>query len=124
MKTSNPAGAINGTEKARYVFWTGQTNSNDAFVHFKGTLDEVNTYLQNTKVCPIKLSLKETVYVQVEQIDLTSLNTLGLKNDGNENISGYAPPTNNGASNPADPIPNYSEWVPNTIKGNYKSRVE
>jgi hypothetical protein len=116
INTTDRAGAINGSLRTRNVFYAGQLNSNDAYVLFKGTESQVNQYLANTKVCPIDLTQKEEVYVNTEQLDLSLLNSQGLKNS--ESTSGYAEPTPNGSS---ATISGHPDWVSGP-KGNWKSK--
>jgi hypothetical protein len=116
INTTDKSGAVNGSLRTRNVFYAGQLNSNDAYVQFKGTESQVNQYLANTKVCPIDLTQKEEVYVDTEQLDLSLLNSQGLKNS--ESTSGYAAPTPAGTS---ATISDHPDWV-SGLKGDWKSK--
>jgi len=54
LKTTNSGGAVSGSQEARVVFYPGQENSSDEFMFFKGTESQVNEYLKNLQICPIK----------------------------------------------------------------------
>ena len=116
INTTDKSGAVDGSLRTRNVFYAGQLNSNDAYVLFKGTESQVNQYLANTKLCPIDLTQKEEVYVDTQQLDLSLLNSQGLRNS--ESTSGYAAPTPTGTS---ATISGHVDWV-SGLKGTSRSK--
>jgi hypothetical protein len=119
LRTSNHGGAVTGTDEARYLFFAGQNNSNDAFAFVKGRLDQVNTYLKSTKICPRKLDTQSMVYIRVEELNMDDLNTQALKTT--ESTATYVAPTPTGTSSPGDILAGFPEYS-GSLKGSYNVR--
>lgn len=69
---------ISGSENARTLFFN-DTNIKNDFKLIKGTATDLNKYLSSLKVYPRDLGYETVVYFKGEQLDLKTLNSIGLK---------------------------------------------
>lgn len=113
IKPIQAGGITEGPKNARNlpVFFPADHNSNNAFLLIKGSETDINNYLSNLKFCPIKISENEPIYVNIDQLDLTKLDSRVLLTT--EAIIGIVKPTPNGAiGHPTG----YTPYAP-TLKG-------
>ena len=92
MNNTNSGGAIICNKQFRTNAVAHENNSLDAFGFIKGTAAQVNTYLQNTELCVRALASDQDVYVVIEQVNLTYLDTRCLF-DTEQLVNPYVPPS-------------------------------
>ena len=89
----NPAqNSITGAPSSRLVFFDPDTNIRNDYKLVYGSVEDVNAYLKQFQVTPYDLLKPTKVLFKAEQVDLKTLNNLGLKST--EKTSSFTLSTN------------------------------
>lgn len=89
-----PAAPVKLDESARYIFFPGCENIDDAFLFMKGDENEINAALSLLDYSPTGFD-DVKIFYNIEELDLNTLDNTGLKSG--ETTQGYSKPTKNGA---------------------------